>query len=139
MQLREVGEDFCGMRRHIGDHVDVADDTGVVDQERMPSREVGILIIRRSDDVVGSPHPMVDVAQQGVLESLRLGELEVLGGSIERRTDDGAVGFGEPCGTVTQCLSFDRSTRCRSLRIPPQQHPAAAEVGKAGFHAVLIG
>jgi len=105
----------------------------------VPARELRVLLIRRSNDIVGSTDNTVDVAQQWVLEALGLGELEVLGRCVERRADDGAVGIGEPCGTVTQRLAFDRSTGRGCLGVPPQQHPLAAEVGKAHVVTMLVG
>jgi hypothetical protein len=105
----------------------------------VPTREVGVLLIRRTNDVVGGADRSVDIAQEGILEPLRLGELEVLGGRVERSSDDRAVGRFEPCGAVTQRLALDRSTRCRCLWVPPQQHPPTAEVGKAHVVTVLVG
>ncbi len=127
---------MCG---HVGHLIDPADDPFVVDQERDSSGEFRGLIIAVGNDVVGGTHGGVDIAQQGVVEALRLGELEVLGGRVERSADDGAVGFGELFGAVTQRLSLDGSTACRRLGIPPQQHPSTAEMGKAYVGGVLIG
>ncbi len=123
----------------IGDDVDAADDAGVVDQERVAAREVGVLLIGWTNDVVRRADNSVDVAEEWILEPLGLGELEVLGGRVERSADDRAVGRFESCGAVTQRLALDRSTRCRCLWIPPQQHPPTAKVGKAHVVTVLVG
>ncbi|MEA3185965.1 MAG: hypothetical protein QOJ74_2442 [Ilumatobacteraceae bacterium] len=127
------------MRGNIGDLVDAPDHACLVDEERPPARVLRILLVGRACDLVGGAHCAVDVAEQLVPELLGLGELEVLGGRVERRTEDDAVGCFEPSGTVTQRLSFDRSTRGRCFRVPPQQHPLATEVGEAHVDAVLVG
>jgi hypothetical protein len=49
---------------HVGDHIDLADDAGVVDQERMSSRVLRVLFVGRPNDVVGGPDLLVDVAEQ---------------------------------------------------------------------------
>ena len=123
----------------VGDDVDAADDAGVVDQERVPTREVGVLLVRRTNDVVRRADGSVDVAEEWILEALCLGELEVLSRRVERSSDDRAVGRFESCGAVTQRLALDRSTRCRCLWVPPQQHPPTAKVGKAHVVTVLVG
>ena len=123
----------------VGDDVDAADDAGVVDQERVPAREVGVLLVRRTNDVVRRADGSVDVAQEWILEALCLGELEVLSRRVERSSDDRAVGRFESCGAVTQRLALDRSTRCGCLWVPPQQHPPTAKVGKAHVVTVLVG
>ena len=139
MQLLQVAQYICSVLGHIGDRVDPPDDTRVVDEERMTSWKLRVLLVCRPNDVVGGSDLSVDVTQQRIPEALRLGELEVLGGSVERGADDDAVGSGKVFGAVTQRLSLDRSTGGRGLRIPPQQHPSAAEVGEAYIEAVLVG
>lgn len=124
---------------HVGHDVDASDDALTVDEERMPSGVAGILVVDIADHVVRSTHRPIHVAEQRIVESLGLGELEVLGGRIEGSAHDRAVGQGELLGAVTQRLSFDRSTGGRGLRIPPQQHPPAAIAGQAHVGAVLIG
>lgn len=105
----------------------------------MSSRIARILVVGAPNDPVGGTHKAVDVTLQWVVETLCHGELEVLGGSVERGADDGAVGVGEIVGAVTQRLPFECSTRCRGLGVPPQQHPPAVEVGQADVGAMLIG
>ena len=105
----------------------------------MASRVLRVLFVSRSNDVVGGSDLLVDIAEQRVLEALRLGELEVLGRSVERGTEDDAVGSGKAIGAVTQRLSLDRSTGGRGLRVPPQQHPLPTEVGEAHVGAMLVG
>ena len=127
------------MLGHVGDHIDPPDGTGVVDEEGVASRVLRVLLVRWANDAVGGSDLLVDIAQQRVTEALCLGEFEVLGGRVERGTEDDAVGSSKAIGAVTQRLSLDRSTGGRGLRIPPQQHPLPAEVGEAHLGAVLVG
>jgi hypothetical protein len=139
LQRLQVGENVVGVLGNVGHDVDAADDAGIVDEERVPTRELRVLLVRRSNNVVGGADGAVDVAEEGVLKALSLGELEVLCRGVERCADNDAVGLGKPCGAVTQRLSFDRSTRRRRLGIPPHQHPVAAKIGKAHVVTVLVG
>ncbi len=105
----------------------------------MTSWKLRVLLVRGPDDVVGGSHLPVDVTQQRIPEALRIGELEVLGGGVERGAEDDTVGSSKAIGTVTQRLALDRSTGGRGFRVPPQQHPLSAEVGEAHVNAVLVG
>lgn len=139
MQFLEIREDVGSVGGDVGDGVHAADDAIAVDQERMPSREVRVLVVGATDDVIHGADAAVGVAQQGEVELLVLSELEVLGGRVERCAEDGAVGFGEEVGAVTQRLSFECSTRCRRFGVPPQEHPPTAIEGEAHLVAVLVG
>jgi hypothetical protein len=139
LQLLQVGQYILGVLGHVGDHVHPTDDTCVVDQKRMTSWILRVLLVRRPQNVVGGPDLSVDITEQRVPEELRLGEVEGLRRRVEGGTENDAVGSSKAIGAVTQRLSLDRSTGGRGLRIPPQQHPSAAEVGEAYIEAVLVG
>ena len=138
MQFLEVGENVGGVGGHVRHDIDPANDTTAIDQERVSFREVRVLLTRISHNPVVSADAVIDVAEEGVVETLRLGELEVLGRSVERSAEDGAVGIGEFSGAVTQRLAFKGSTGCRCLGVPPQQHPTIAQVDQADVVAMLI-
>lgn len=126
------------MGGNVGDHVDVANHAGVVDEEGVATRVLGVLLVDGSGHLVGAADSTVDVAEQLVVEALRLGEREVLLWSVEGGAEDDAVGLGELGGAVTQPLALDRSTGRRRFGIPPQQHPVATKVGKADLDAMLV-
>jgi len=126
------------MTAHVGDDVRAADHATGVDEERVSPRERCVLVVGGTDDVVCGADGAVDIAEQLVAEALLLGEGEVLGGRVERRAEDQAVGGGELLGAVTQRLTFDRSTRRRGLGVPPQQHPTTAQLVEADLLVVLI-
>ena len=71
------------MCRDISDGVDAADHAGLVDEKRVTSRIVRVLLIGGSSDLVGGPDLTADVTQQLEPEMLRLGKCEVLGGRVE--------------------------------------------------------
>ena len=126
------------MRRNIGDEVHAPQHTARVNEKRVPLGERRVLVVGRPHYAVGVTHGVVDVAQEGVVEPLGVRERHVLRGCIERRSDDHAVRAEKLFGIVTQSLALDRSTRGRCLRIPPQQHPSAVEVGQADLVAMLV-
>jgi hypothetical protein len=102
-------------------------------------RIVGVLMVCRTNDVIRPAHRTVDIAQQRIAEVLSVGECKVFGRGVERRAEYSAVCGSEIVGAVTQRLTFESSTRCRSLRIPPQQHPPSSKVGQTHIGAVLVG
>jgi hypothetical protein len=72
---------------------------------------------------------VVDVGEQAVRKALLVGEGLVLVGRVEGDPDDRGVGLVELWGSITEPLSFDRSAGCGRRRVPPQDDPAAGEIG----------
>jgi hypothetical protein len=138
LQCSEIGEHVGRMCGHVGDHIRLADDAVRIDEERVALGVIGVLLAFGAADLVLRADGALDVAQQAVLEVLRLGEGEILRRSVERRAEDDAVGIGEAVGAVTQPLALNRSTRRRCFRVPPQQHPLAALVVQADLFTVLV-
>jgi hypothetical protein len=135
----EIGDHDFGVLGDIGDVVHLTKDPVGVDQEAEALREVGELVARIADDAVRAADLSIDVAEQTERELLIGGEPEVVGGCVERGADDDRVQLAEAIGSVTQALTFDRSTGRRRLWVPPQQHPRADQVGEADEVAVLVG
>src|SRR5205814_5915189 len=112
---------------------DAADGEGLangalrVDQVRDAQREGRVLIIELSLGPVHATDGVIDIGEKGEAKPLGLGPRLVLGGRVERNTDDGAAGRGEVVGAVPEFLSLDGAPKSARLRIPPQQHPPATE------------
>lgn len=115
-----------------GQVVRSSDNTVGVDQVADPAGQAELVVVLAllAFGFVGSTDLVALVADQRIREPLALGEgLLVLDG-VERRTDDDRVGGFEVWGSITEPSTFDRSTGCRGLRVPPEGHPPAAEVAK---------
>jgi len=99
---------------------------------------VGVAVVGGANDFILRADGTVDVTEQSERKLLRFGEREVLGRTVEGCTEDDCIRFVETVGTVTQALTLLRSTRCRRLGIPPQQHPPTSEIGEMHPLTVLI-
>jgi hypothetical protein len=135
----DVGEHLLGVRRNVGDLVDLAHDAVRRDEERQPLGEVGPLLVVALLGAVGRTDGPVDVRQELVREALLLLERLVLRWSVEGDAEDDRIGLGERWGSITEPLAFDRSARRRGLRIPPQHDPLPGQVRQRHGVAVLIG
>ncbi len=123
----------------VGDVVPAMDQTLGVDQVAVAAREVGELVVAVAGDLVRGADRVVEVAQESERELLGPGEREILGRGVERRAENRRAEFVEPLGTVTQCLTFDRSTGCGGLGVPPQQHPPPRQLRQVDDPVVLVG
>jgi hypothetical protein len=127
------------VRGDVGDVVHDPHDPGRVDQEAPPAWISGVRIVGRAGDAVRLADVAIGVAEEAERELLIGGELVVLVDGVEGGAEDDRAVPGEVVGAVTQRLSFDRSTGRRRLRVPPQQHPRATQVGEPDDVAVLVG
>src|SRR5207237_5470690 len=98
-----------------------------VDQVRDAQREGRVLIIELALGRIHATDGVIDIGEKGEAKPLGFGPRLVLRGRVERDTDDGAAGHGEVVEAVPEFLSLDGAPKSARLRIPPQQHPAAAE------------
>ena len=122
----------------VGDVVGLGDRSVGSDQVAVPLREVGELVVRIPQDLVGRSGGLVRVGQEAEREVELLGEGLVVGRNVERDAEYGAIGVCILLGLITQALSLKRSTGGVGFGVPPEQYPVAALVRKGGRVAVLI-
>ena len=122
----------------VGDLVDPGDDPSGIDQERHALRVMRIRFVGAALDAVGATDNAIDVGQQPEAELLVRRERLVVGGCVERCSDDRGMEFVELWASVTEALPFARSTAGRRFGIPPQYDPRAAQVLEAHDALVLI-
>ena len=123
----------------VGNVVDPSDEAAGVDEEADTPGEGSEPVVGRSGHAEGRPDDAVGIAEEGEGEFLVGGERGVLLDGVERCADDDGPQRLEPVDPVTQGLSFDRSTGGGRLRVPPEQHPAAGQVGETNRRAPLVG
>ena len=111
------------MRAGVGDLVDPGDDPIGIDQERDALRVMRIRLVGAALDAVGATNNAIDVGQQSEAELLVRRERLVVGGCVERCSDDCGMEFVELWASVTEALAFARSTAGRRFGIPPQNDP----------------
>ena len=138
-QFGQVGENLGGVSGHVGDVVRLDDHPGWVDQVGETFRKVRVLMIGCTHDFVRRTDDPVSVGEQRIVKRLRVFERLVVRRSIERCSEDVAVGIGKVSGSVTQGLSLNRSTRGGGLRVPPQEHPVSSLIGERHEMAILVG
>ncbi len=127
------------MTSDIGHLVATMDPSLGINEVAVTHRVLGVLLPGFAHDLVLGPNSAIHIAQQMERELLRLGERQVLGGCIERGTEDDRIELFESLGAVTQALALDGSTRCRRFGVPPQQHPPTAQVLEMDVVAVFVG
>ena len=110
-----------------------------VDQVGETFRKVRVLMIGCTHDFVRRTDDPVSVGEQRIVKRLRVFERRVVRRSIERCSEDVAVGIGKVSGSVTLGLSLTRSTRGGGLRVPPQEHPVSSLIGERHEMAILVG
>ena len=86
---------------------------------------------------VGDADLLVGVAQEREVEVVLLGELLVRLERVEADAVDLNVVLAELLGSITEPLSFDRSTRGIGHRVEPQQNALAAQVRQLHRLAVV--
>ena len=126
------------MRAGVGDLVNPGDDPIRIDQERDALGVVRIRLVGAALDAVGATDKPIDVGQQPEGEVLVGRERLVVGGCVERCSDDRGMKFVELGASVTEALAFARSTAGRRLGVPPQHYPRAAQFIEADGALVLI-
>src|SRR5207247_774971 len=75
-------------------------------------------------------HRALRVGQEHEGQPPRDCEELVLGGGVERCSEDLGPRLLEPLGSVTEPFTFLRSAAGGRLGIPPEHHPAAGEIGE---------
>ena len=80
--------------------------------------------------VVGRSHLSLRVGQELERQPAGLCEELVLGGGVERRSEDLRPRLLEPLGSVTEPFPFLRSAGGGRLGVPPEHHPTAGEIGE---------
>ena len=108
------------MRAGVGDFVDPSDDPSGIDQERDALRVVRIRLVGAALDAIGASNNMIDIGQQPEAELFVRRERLVVGGRVERCSDDRGMEFVELWASVTEALAFARSTAGRRFGVPPQ-------------------
>ena len=139
LQFGQVGDNFGGVSGHVRHVVRLGNHPGWVDQVGEPFRKVCVLMIGCTHDFVRRTDDPVSVGEQRIVKRLRVFERLVVRRSIERCSEDVAVGIGKVSGSVTQGLSLNRSTRGGGLRVPPQEHPVSSLIGERHEMAILVG
>ena len=122
----------------VGDLVDPSDHAVGIDQERDALRIVRVGFVGVTFDAVRATNKAIDIGQQPEAELFVRRERVVVGRCVERCADDRGVEFVELWASVTEALSFARSTGGRRFGIPPQHDPRAAQVLEAHDALVLI-
>ena len=94
----------------VGDLIDSRDSPFGVDQKGHAFREIGILLVRAACDAIGATDAAIDVGQQSKTELFVCRECLVVGGGVERRSDDLGIECFEFWASVTEALAFASST-----------------------------
>jgi len=110
------------------------------DQVTDPSGNTGFeeLFAFLADRVVSGPHCLVWIRQERVGKILILGELFLIGLGIEGCAQYDAIGTLECLGMVAEPATLNRSTRRRSLGVPPKGDPLPRQALEAHGLAILI-
>jgi hypothetical protein len=124
----------------VGLHVDLLpdlrDDAVGIDEVR---DAFGIALGARRRRAVGEADLAVGVAQQSEREVELLGEVAVLVDGVEADPEDLDVLAREVFGLIAEPATLDRSTRRVGLRVEPEDHVVAAEIGEPDGGAAVIG
>ena len=123
----------------VGDVVDLGDRAVGIDQERDALGVRGIVLVGTALDAVLMADDAIDIGKQPIVELVVGREDLVVFGRVERDADDRGTEFGELRASITEALSFTRSTAGRRFGIPPEHDPRAALVGEADDVAVFVG
>ena len=137
LQRAEVGEDGRRVRVHVADLVGLRDHALGIDEIAQPLGEADLLGARVTG-LVRDADLLAEVGEQPEREVEFVAKCPVGLRCVERDAEDLAVQLGEFVGLVTQALALDRSTRSVGHRVPPEEHPWAAEIGEPDRVAVLV-
>src|SRR5207237_522169 len=99
------------------------------EQKRSPDAPSGRRTHTAWGHFVGLPAFPLGVREKGEAELPGLGEELVLRRTVEGGSDDVGPRLAELGDSVTESLPLVRSPRGVGLRIPPEHHPAPAEIG----------
>jgi hypothetical protein len=127
LEFAKVVQHGLGVRVDVCDLVALGDDALGIDQVAVALGEVHLLGARCSR-FVQHTDLFRDVREQPEGEVELLTERPVGLGRVERDAEDLAAEPFELLGLITQALALNRSAGSVSHRVPPQQHPSAAEI-----------
>jgi hypothetical protein len=97
-----------------------------------------VLFAFLADRVVGGPHRLVWIRQERVGKVLILGEFFLICLGIKRCAEYDAIGTLECLCMVAEPATLNRSTRRRSLGVPPKGDPLPRQALEADGLAILI-
>ena len=135
----EVGKDLRRMHLDVLHLVGLADRALGVDEVRDTPGEAGGTVGGILQHVVGLCGIALRVGQKLEGQPPGLCKEFVLGGGVERRSEDLRPRLGEPLGSVTEPLPFLGSAAGGGLGEPPEHDPAPGEIGKRHRFPVLVG
>jgi hypothetical protein len=139
LDVRQVSQHDRAMTSGVLHVVRLANHPTRVDQVGEPLRKVCERVVSSTNHFVGGSHFFACVGQQRVTETLGVLERLVVLRSVKRCAENDTTSSFKCLGTVTQALTLQRSTRCRSLWVPPQKNPLASLIGQAHSGSILIG
>jgi hypothetical protein len=137
--LAKVLEHDLRVGAGVGDFVDLCNRSGGIDQERDALRVERIWLVRLALDAIGATDALIGVTQQPEPELFVRGEDVVVGGRVERGSDDLDAELVELWASITEALAFAGSTASRGLGVPPQHDPRTAQVAELDNVVVLVG
>src|SRR5689334_2389546 len=126
------------MDGNVADLVRLADGPVGIDEVAVPLGEAD-LVGARVTRLVLHADLLVVIGQQPEREVVLLPESLVRLRRVEADPEDLAGHALEVSGLVTQAFPLDRPTGGVGHRVPPQQHPTAAQVREPDLVAVLVG
>jgi hypothetical protein len=98
-----------------------------------------ILLALLTTRIVGAAHGLVGIGQEWIGKALAFGELLLVCHRIEGNAENDRVGRLEGFSLLTEPVALDRSTRGRSLGVPPHCDPLPLEPRQTDRVAILIG
>jgi hypothetical protein len=137
LERAEVAQHRLGVRVHVGDLVALGDDAVGIDQVAVALGEAHLLGAG-CPSLVRHPDLLRDVGEQPEREVELVAERAVGLGRVERDAEDLATEPLELLGLITQTLAFNRSAGSVCHRIPPQQHPSAAQIREPHRVSVVV-
>ena len=122
---------ICRLNRGIGlGHIAIR-----IDQIADPGRHPGTIII---GSTIGNGNRLIGVAEQIIGEVKLVTERAIVRRGVETDPKDNGIFVIEFLDSITEPLAFNGSTRCISLRIPPEHHVLAAQLRQCDLSAILI-
>jgi hypothetical protein len=137
LQLAQVGEHHRRVGVDVGDLIALGDHAIGPDEVAVALREADLFRAGVAH-LVGDADLLGEVGQQPEREVELVAEREVRIRRVEGDAEDLAAEAFEFLGLVTQALALNRSAGGVGHRIPPEQYPAAAEIGEPDGRTVLV-
>lgn len=137
MEVAKVAQRGLGVRVHVCDLVALGDDALGIDQVAVALGEAH-LVSARCSSLVCHSDLLRDVGKQPVREVELVAERPVRFGRVERDAEDLAAQPLELLGLITQALALNRSAGSVGHRVPPQQHPSAAQIREPHRISIVV-